>query len=613
MVIKKTKKEKRFFFCEKLKNMIVQIELKRKTPQHVKMSDEPKVVNKESTTLSAMQQKIIDIVKSQSRMYDKFESSVDLEHAQEYCTLLRSQCVGVATNANAGHQFYTKKSLPLVEKSGWKFYLKYDTEIPWPEMFNTLRESGLNYNRMQNDLKEKYKQKPETKSTSTQPPKSSQSPKPWKKRFVGYSMNVGRINNQLFSFEAMIQYCVYYNRTLVIPWPRHRNQVMGFESGMWDWEFLSRRVDVILEHELPSHLKDYRNMATNNPCRFHKLVGRDIPSHANDQCEMIYLFEGEFGIFKFEDGPHGVMQYVRPALYIREAVETWLRKMFQIAPNEPIRYRVGVHRRAMNEGGKETDTGNPYVCRWQSHGIKGDNRFHWLRQAIRHVSDEITIIGLNDQTNPYYAKLKSIWLQQRAEQEKNLSVYDLIVNTYAHSCAMDWYDLQNILIFHQQKLIQPGEKFFIAHDHQVLQYFCIGWICLNEKQDKKAIELMKLHGGIEQSSEYLQEWSQVDKQLEIHKSHCNDFAFCTDRHELMSKEETIFDMWALYYSEFLVGSWMSTLTRTVCHWKGFEESIYVGNQCWLKWKWDDTVAHKNNNWFTLEDLNWTALTDDHLF
>ncbi|ETO28534.1 hypothetical protein RFI_08601 [Reticulomyxa filosa] len=295
------------------------------------------------------------------------------------------------------------------------------------------------------------------------------------------------------------------------------------------------------------------------------------------------------------------MQYVRPASYIRKAVEKWLRETFEIASGSPLRYRVGVHRRAMNEGSKEARSGNPFVCRWQSHGIKGDSRFDWLRQAIRQVSQAITTTNVNNPDDRHYAKLKQMWIDQSAQQNKpklrNLTVYDLIINVYAHSCAMDWYDLQNILIFHQQSPIRPGEKFFIAHDHQ----------------DKKAIAQMKLHGGVEQSLDYLQEWSQANKQLETHMQHCRDYDFCTDKSGLMSTEETIFDMWALFFSEFLVGSWMSTLTRTVCHWKGFEDGMYAGNQCWLQWKWRDTVSHKNNKWFTLANLNWIALADDHKF
>jgi len=75
------------------------------------------------------------------------------------------------------------------------------------------------------------------------------------------------------------------------------------------------------------------------------------------------------------------------------------------------------------------------------------------------------------------------------------------------------------------------------------------------------------------------------------------------------KEEILYDMWALYYADWLAGTWMSTLTRTICHWKGFRNSLYNGNQCFLKWKWEETVDGTNDDWYTLDGVNETALFD----
>ncbi|ETO28533.1 hypothetical protein RFI_08600 [Reticulomyxa filosa] len=243
-------------------------------------------------------------------MYEKFDPMVDMVFAKEYCSALQTECVGIAHNKDSGYQFYSNVSYPLTENAGWTYYLKYDTQTPWSEIFNSLEEKGLDYNRMETDLiidDRRYvlfsndcsirgfllETKPETK---VEKPHSAKS---WTKGYMGYSMNFGRINNQLFSFEAMIQYCVFYNRTLIIPWPRHDNHVMGFESGMWDLRFLSLKVDFVLEHQLPQHLKGYHNIAKDDPCRVHKLIGSNILPRILHQCEMIYLSEGEFGIFKF--------------------------------------------------------------------------------------------------------------------------------------------------------------------------------------------------------------------------------------------------------------------------------------------------------------------------
>lgn len=175
--------------------------------------------------------------------------------------------------------------------------------------------------------------------------------------------------------------------------------------------------------------------------------------------------------------------------------------------------------------------------------------------------------------------------------------YDKIIAMYHHSCAMDFHDLQNILVFHKQKPIKDNEKFFIAHDHQ----------------EEWVIKDMESYGGIQQPSGKMKysssEWSQSEKCYDYHKQHCKKYGHCSRAKTLKMKEEILFDMWGLYYSEFLAGTWMSTLTRTICHWKGFEESMYTGNQCFLQWKWQDTVDGKKTDWYTLDDVNITALFD----
>lgn len=339
---------------------------------------------------------------------------------------------------------------------------------------------------------------------------------------------------------------------------------------MWDYDRLREIIDIIIEHELPENLQSYRTDTPKN-CQFHKLVGKGINKEKVDkECEMVYLYEGDLGIFKFEKGEYDVLKYMIPAPYIRNAVEKFLLSTFG-----SINYRIGIHRRAMDEGGKDKKTGSPYVCRWISHGIHGDSRFQWLRNFI-------------DKT---------------VDNNKNDSI--IVKQIYQHSCAMTFWDLQNILTFHKQPLIDyenknKKEKFFIAHDHQ----------------NQNAINKMKVYGGVEQPSARNKEkyssmeWTKSNEMHNFVKDKCKKYDYCPKQLELQSKEEILFDMWALYYSEFIVGTWASTLTRTVCHWKGFDNSIYNGNQCWLYWKWKETANGKKNDWFTFDGLNYTALYDD---
>ena len=532
-------------------------------------------------------------------LFEKFESRHDHDLVQMYCDSLMDECIGYSFNTNGGYQFYSHRALPVAAKNGWDFYLKQDPNKPL-----SLKGKGVKIDDMDDKSKQKWKdnvidedekdekdesddidKEDDDKSIGDISDKKTQKmfreignedPKETKKKYapvvpsgdgkkyISYLQNVGRVNNQLVSFEAMIQYAVYYNRTLVIPWPRHMNHVMGFECGFWDFDRLREIIDIIMEDELPEHLRNKYMKEETIPkeCRYIKLVGKGIPKDVNMECEMIYLYEGDLGIFHFHDGPQDVMKYIIPAKYIRDAVEKLL-----ISEFGQLRYRLGVHRRAMDEGGKDPKTGERHVCRWESRGIHGDSRFSWLRNMIKKVTKT------DDET------------------------YEKIIAMYHHSCAMDFHDLQNILIFHKQEPIKNKEKFFIAHDHQE------PWV----------IQDMQKYGGIIQPSEDekygSEEWSQSSKCYQYHKTKCLEFGHCSREPTLRMKEEILFDMWALFYSDFLAGTWMSTLTRTICHWKGFEESMYTGNQCFLKWKWQETIDNNDNSWYTLKGLNETALFD----
>merc|ERR1712228_106674 len=122
------------------------------------------------------------------------------------------------------------------------------------------------------------------------------------------------------------------------------------------------------------------------------------------------------------------------------------------------------------------------------------------------------------------------------------------------------------------------------------------------------VDQIKAHGGIEQSDGKIKPWSRAYAAFKVHQAKCKQFGHCSDVKKLAEKEEVLFDMWALKHADFLVGSWMSTLTRNVCHWKG-KDGMYNGNMCFLKEKWEDTVSGKNDQWFTTDGLNTTALFD----
>ena len=82
--------------------------------------------------------------------------------------------------------------------------------------------------------------------------------------------------------------------------------------------------------------------------------------------------------------------------------------------------------------------------------------------------------------------------------------------------------------------------------------------------------------------------------------------------EYWRKEIVIFDMWMLKESKFFIGSWHSTLTRNVCHWRGYK-NMFNSTNCYLVHKWrslhDENYKPPNSNdpysynWFDINTLD----------
>ena len=280
------------------------------------------------------------------------------------------------------------------------------------------------------------------------------------RKFVTYEWNVGRTNNQIYSFEAMLQYCVLYERTVIVPISTHRNHPIGFtstdESAIWDFFKLTELCDFVFEYELATlstinipfkdnfdaMVKENGNMSLSskeegfimnsefdlkidgtltdlmklkpfigkdvsyfskdlepvllsgdewkdmylsknepnfNLLRFlwfrefslsdqpytaeSKILGsndpkytchvsngvRDKISHEKlDKCRLIHFTMGRHNHFKLDDFPiFDVLMFMRPSTPYRISAQQTIIEHFE----RPENYRVGVHRRAMKEGG----------------------------------------------------------------------------------------------------------------------------------------------------------------------------------------------------------------------------------------------------------------------
>mmetsp|Transcript_48450 Transcript_48450/g.77534 ORF Transcript_48450/g.77534 Transcript_48450/m.77534 type:complete len:154 (-) Transcript_48450:93-554(-) len=110
---------------------------------------------------------------------------------------------------------------------------------------------------------------------------------------------------------------------------------------------------------------------------------------------------------------------------------------------------------------------------------------------------------------------------------------------------------------------------------------------LNVIVELQYIKYLKLFAPEEQLKREHAVWS---KQVAENK-HEPRWWYDMSKIEFWRKEIVVFDMWMLRRSQFFVGSWHSTLTRNVCHWRGFE-NMYNSTNCYLHHKWRAT--NRNN-------------------
>lgn len=561
--------------------------------------------------------------------------------------------------------------------------------------------------------------------------------------FLSFEWNVGRVNNQLYSFEAMIQYCVIYQRSLIIPFTTHRNHEIGIlpsNQSLWDIYKFSELLDFIHEQELslysvpsmiqylhdssstvdyqrntfsiemneidikyyqyfhdikqrrlPSYLNLFSPHIVNEPnynlmelLHFRYVINNDrilsnkhfpkmqkclsnggirdkISHHILDVCRNIHMYNGRVNHFKIDDWPiFNVMQFLVPSERIRNAVENSIVFWFEHKNN----YRVGVHRRAMKEGGKDPKTKSPYVCRYNSKSLTISGRYSRLRNLIRtQINDEwdnkyATEVCFHSSeifcVFVFFKEYKKEWNDLHTKERSKLKEKYIkdkvryITDLYDRSCAINMSTIQQILRFHlkselsatsftdnriipYKKRIGKPERFWLACDNQEPEILEIlmntyGAITVGGKRlsnywfgrtywnkDKLMADWNERSGHTVELQYLLYLKLFVDARVlkaehnmwvkRMSNKHEPRWWYSMSEIEFWRREVVIFDMWMLAQSQFFIGSWHSTLTRTVCHWRGYERMFEASN-CYLKHKWAYTNEHKEIPvWFDINQVN----------
>ena len=615
----------------------------------------------------------------------EIESTKDIKMYKHICDS-NSECIGYVAHPIAGIFLLNKDAYPMQYNRDWMFNCRMDSI---GGMDNNYTNNLIDY-------------QPEIVLYHDIPI--------IKRKFISYERNLGRVNNQIGSIEAVIQYSILYQRTLIFPFPHHRNQLLGiFPNGIWNLQILSQICDFILEHEILNHtvpnidsiipndikfpidpngfnfdrlsndeekylklINNNNNEYINDPnynlmellytrsavvgdahhhgfnkeyppnigCGVDRLVKDEIEHNILNKCRIFHLNQGRVNPFYLDNFPiFNILQYFIPNEYIQKAVQVNIIYWFGNENN----YRIGIHRRVMKEGGHCPRTNTPYVCRYYDRSLSKSQRFNHIKLMIN-------------------KGLKTIISDDNKLSETLNSITDL----YDRTCAFMLDDINDVLQFHKKRELfiegyqderitnkdintKQYEPFWLATDNQEpekLQLFLDkGGITLNGKT------LAKIYNKDHKQYFY---WSRADSIAKSHniygniveiqyymylklfvkhnkvygtssdnffkkritqfnslynKENKNDwnrmFWYKTSGHNYWEKESIIFDMWMITKSQFFIGSWFSTATRTMCHWRGFN-NIYNSTNCYIKRKWELISQNNGNNqyitWFDLDKL-----------
>jgi len=375
------------------------------------------------------------------------------------------------------------------------------------------------------------------------------------KKYIFFNWNSGRLNNQIRALEASMAYAKYYNRSLVIPKPRRLNEVTGIHYGLWDLHWLMTKVDFLLESDMPEELvkllgnplqytnfrdlpKDGEAFNPEEECWVHKLIHEKIPNKIQNECKIVYLKESPFGVFRWESETTKVSDWLRPAKYIRDAVENFSLKHF---PNGTM--RIGVHNRAMKEGGVKDDI--PYMCRWK---------------------------GMSVFSSRPDAQFMKNWVGQYTKG--NLEERDKILHIYWESCAIKFDALKEILEFHGQEPPNIEEKFFLGDDGTA----------------PEVLRDLKNHGAVVWEAHEHTAISKAKQMADMSKT-VYGCAPCFQKIAFEKLERSVLDMLTFTNVQFFVGSWMSTFTETTCRWRGIGRSTN-SSLCFFKERWRQAVQKK---------------------
>jgi hypothetical protein len=369
-----------------------------------------------------------------------------------------------------------------------------------------------------------------------------------KTKYLTFAWNAGRLNNNLMSLTGAMALAKNLSRTIIIEQPKNNidnalYQHIGVLEGLWDLDFAREHgYKFVFEHDVPPEIAEL--MKDNKKCAIGSYKKGTPPAEADyktDDCRVVQFGTNAFFYMKnLEDKRRKVgsveptaRYYMRPAKWIRDASDAFLSTHF---PKESP--RVSAHQRH-HAWGDEAKHGSSYLCRGKLRNmasVAGDT----YRSAVQHWKKDDSV----------------------AQME--------LLNITEISCGMTFGEMQKILRYFKQPVIGPGEKFFLATDSEV----------------PESLDVMQANGAVTISLKDLQAMPSVVQALQnamganlVLQHNCAK-RVCPPRKKFADLAYILADSWCMVRGSFFVGGYYSTMSETVCEWRG-KELMYDSNYCFL--------------------------------
>eukprot|EP00468_Gymnochlora_sp_CCMP2014_P013104 CAMPEP_0167753964 /NCGR_PEP_ID=MMETSP0110_2-20121227/8007_1 /TAXON_ID=629695 /ORGANISM="Gymnochlora sp., Strain CCMP2014" /LENGTH=606 /DNA_ID=CAMNT_0007639791 /DNA_START=170 /DNA_END=1987 /DNA_ORIENTATION=+ len=355
--------------------------------------------------------------------------------------------------------------------------------------------------------------------------------------YLSFFWNNGRVNNNMVALAAALSVSKHMKRILILSQPiqkashftgyrrgdnnHGKSAFLGILEGMWDMEFLrSKGFKVAFETEIPKKILEISGYNTPSHCRF----ASGYPDNSKFPTCKVVLLTQPFQNYK-DLKSQRPKEFVRPAKWLRDASERIIEKKIG------SRIELSVHQRHHNWGNAKKH-GSKFLCRGSLKNIFTTKIGKEYREAIQN------------------------WHPDKEERHKMLALTQL-------SCAANFSDLQQVLGYWKQNI---PERFFMASDREEIDRY----------------EDMIKHGAVTIEKEDFKNMPEIKAAFEKHNSFGWDcsYKYCAPYKKFLQLTGVYLDMWGMTLGKFFMGGYYSTMSDTVCFWRGWNR-MNDSNICFL--------------------------------